>query len=95
MQLIGFGALTLCYGYLSLVHCLPETVKIVGIFDENISQQTYDAFRYALQGVNEGRRNLALRGTTLVPRIVRDFKADLFTGPQQGEVDGDTFHGSK
>ncbi|OQV23175.1 Glutamate receptor ionotropic, kainate 2 [Hypsibius exemplaris] len=66
-----------------LVAGLPETVKIAGIFDENVSQQTYDAFRYAIQGINEGRRSLALPGTKLVPRIIQDFKADLFTGPQQ------------
>ncbi|GAU93646.1 hypothetical protein RvY_05553 [Ramazzottius varieornatus] len=59
-----------------------RTVKIAGIFDERSPLQTQKVFQYAVQNINEGRSGSALPGTTLVPRTIRDFRADLFLGPK-------------
>ncbi|XP_055338016.1 glutamate receptor ionotropic, kainate 2-like isoform X2 [Paramacrobiotus metropolitanus] len=55
-----------------------------GIFDKKAdSLQAYNAFKYAIQTLNDGRKAAALPNTKFVSKDIREFQADLITGPSQ------------
>ena len=60
---------------------------LAGVFDEIHSEQTFNAFRYAVQASSEGRRGMNLQGTPLVPRILTAFHTDLVSGTEESRFE--------